>query len=98
MIPPLRRARRLPFTERGQEGGRGAMDTKMRPVHPAELLGARMHVHESLPRRWDVEHGVALRRQFAEPAANQQNEIRRLGARHEFRIGAVAELARVTGM
>src|SRR5215213_8450647 len=87
-----------PCIKRRRKRRRRGMDGKVRAVHPAELLGARMHVHEGLPRRRNVEDGVALRRQLAEPPADQQNEIGGLGARDEFRIGAVAELARVTGM
>ena len=45
-----------------------------------------MHVHELLLRRRNVEQRVALRRHFAEPAADQQHEIGRLDPREQLRI------------
>ena len=70
----------------------------MRAVDTAELLGARMHVHERHLRAGNVEQRVALRRQFAEPAADHDDEIGRLDALEQFRIGTDAEIAGVAGM
>ena len=67
-------------------------------IDAAELLGARMHMHESLLRARNVEQRVALRRHFAQPAADQHHEIGRLDARQQLRIGADAEIAGVAGM
>ena len=76
--------RRKAFQRRRKRRRRG-VDGKMRPVDAAKLLGARMHMHQRLPRRRNVEHGVALRRQLAEAAADQHDQIGRFGARHQFR-------------
>ena len=70
----------------------------MRTVDAAELLGARMHMHERRLRARNVEQRVALRRQLAEPPADDDDEIGGFDARQQFRIGADAEVAGVTGM
>ena len=70
----------------------------MGPVDPAELLGARMHVHEGLLRARNVEQRVALRGQFAHAAADQHHQIGRLDARQQLGIRTDAEIAGVAGM
>ena len=56
---------RLQGFEASRECGGGGMNGEMRPIDPAQLLGARMHVHEGLLRARNVEQGVALGGQFA---------------------------------
>src|SRR5687768_12935685 len=55
-----------------------------------------MHVDELHLRRRDVEQRVTLRWQFAEPAADQNDEIALLDERHEFWIWTNAEVTGVT--
>ena len=68
----------------------------MRAIDAAELLRARMDVHEGHLRSGDVDQRVALRGQLAEPSADHEDEIGRLDPREEFRIGRDPEIARVT--
>ena len=70
----------------------------MRAVDAAELLGARMDMHELRARPRNIDQRVALRGNFAEPAADQQDEIGVLDARDQLGIGADAEVAGVAGM
>ena len=67
-------------------------------IDAAELLGARMDVHQLRLRLGNVEQRVALRRHFAEPAADQQHQVGGLDARQQLRIGPDAEIAGVAGM
>ena len=53
---------------------------------------------ERLLRHRHVEQGVALRRPFAEPAAEQQHEVGRLHARQQLRIGTAGEVAGIARM
>ena len=55
-------------------------------------------MHEGLPRPRNVEQRIALRRHLAEPAADQHDQIGRLDAREQLRIGADAEVAGVARM
>ena len=95
---PLDLVGRLQAFGGGREGGRRRMDREMRLVDAAELLGARMHVHEGHLRARNVEQRVALRRHLAEPAADQQHEVGLLDARDQLRVRPDAEIARVAGM
>ena len=70
----------------------------MRAVDAAELLGARMHMHERNLRAGNVEQRVTLRRQFAEPAADHDDKVGGFDAFEQFRIGTDAEVAGVTRM
>ena len=70
----------------------------MRAVNPAKLFRAGMHMNEGHLRPRNVEQRVALRRQLAEPAAYHDDEVRRFDAFKQFRIGANAKIASVTGM
>src|SRR5258708_30454985 len=70
----------------------------MWPVRPAELLDAGKHVHERLAWRRNLEKRVTLRRHFAQPAANKQDEIGTLYTCEKLGIWSDAEVARITGM
>ena len=48
---------------------------KLRAIDAAELFGARMHMDERHLRPRNIEQRVALRRQFAEPPADQDDQI-----------------------
>ena len=74
------------------------MDGECRAVDAAKLLGARMHVHERLFRGGNVEQAVALRGHFAEPAADQHDQVGRFYVFEEFWIGPDAEVAGIVGM
>lgn len=64
-------------------------------VHASELLGARVHVHERLPRRGDRDQGVATRGHLAEPRADHQQQVGRLHALDQRGIGREAQVAHV---
>jgi hypothetical protein len=51
------------------------MDGEIRTVDPAEFFGAGVDVDERYLRAWNVEQRVTLRRQFTEPAADQDDEV-----------------------
>src|SRR5258708_35957379 len=70
----------------------------MWPVRPAELLDAGKHVHERLAWRRNLEKRVTLRRHFAQPAANKQDEIGTLHTCEKLGISSDAEVAGATGM
>src|SRR4029077_15763538 len=73
-------------------------DRQIGTIDAAEFLRARMDVDELDLRIWDAEQGVALRGQLAEPAAHQHDEIGRLDAREQLRVGTDAEIAGVARM
>ena len=70
----------------------------MRPVHPADFLCAGMDVHEFRLWRRAREQRIALRGNFAEPPADQHQQIGSLGAGHQFRVGAEPEVAGIERM
>ena len=70
-----RRRWKLEAIERCGERRRRRVDRQMRAVDAAELLGARMDMHERHLRPRNIEQRVALRRQFAHPAADQDHEV-----------------------
>src|ERR1700733_4020817 len=84
--------------KRGNEGRRRRIDRKRGAVNTAELFRARMHVDEWNLGLRNIEQRVALRRQFAHAAADQDDEVRRLEPLEQFRIGPNAEVAGITGM
>ena len=86
------------FASAATKRDRRGVDRQMRPIHPAEFLGAGMNVHQLGQRRGAVEQRIALRRNFAEPPADQHQQIRRLGARHQLRIRPEPEIAGVARM
>src|ERR1700691_1209040 len=84
--------------ERGGECRRRRMNGEGRGVNAAELLGAGMHMHKLHLRPRDIEQRIALRRQFAHAAANDNDEVGGLDALEQVRIGTDAEIARVAWM
>ena len=90
--------RRLQAFQRRGKAGRRRVDRQMRMIDAAELLGAGMHMHERLPRARNVEQRIALRGDFAEPAADQHDQVGRLDAREQLRIDAEADVAGVARM
>ena len=74
------------------------MDRQMRTIDAAELFGAGMDMHERHLRPRNVEQRVALRRQFAHPPADQNDEVGGFDALDELRIRADAEIAGVARM
>jgi hypothetical protein len=64
--------------ERGGEGRRRRIDGKVRPVDVAKLVRIRIDVDEFRLRIRNVQQRIALARHFAEPPADQQDEIGRL--------------------
>ena len=64
-------------------------------VDAAELLGARMHVHERLLRPRDVEQRVAGGRHLAEPRPDDEQHVRLAHARGERRVDADPDVAGV---
>src|SRR5262249_56181138 len=92
---PARLLRRLEPFERGGEGGRRGVDRELRAVDATELFDAGKHVHEGLTRPRNVDEGVTLRGQFAQPPADEQDEIGALHAREKFTIGSDSDVARV---
>src|SRR5271169_385088 len=93
-----RRPRKLKGLDRRGEGRGRRMDRQMRAVDAAELLRARMHVDEGRLRPRNVEQRVTLRRQLAEPPADDDDEVGGSDAREEFWIGTNAEVACVARM
>ena len=79
---PRNRVGRLHRVGRFGKRRRARMDCEMRPVEPPELLGARMDVHELGLRSGNVEQAVALRRELAEPTADEEDEVGLFDARH----------------
>src|SRR5215510_14473318 len=67
-------------------------------IHTPELVGAGMHVHELGLRFGNIEHALALRRQFAEASADQKDEVSGLHARKQLGVWPAAEVAGVAGM
>ena len=55
-------------------------------------------MHQRLPRAGNVEQRIALRRDFAEPAADQHDQVGCLDARQQLRIDAEADVAGVARM
>ena len=55
-------------------------------------------MHQRLARPGNVEQRIALRGNFAEPAADQHDQIRRLDAREQLRIDAEADVAGIARM
>src|SRR5262249_2989405 len=97
-VAPSGLARRLQRFERGGKDGRRGVDRKMRAVDAAEFFDSGKHVHQGLARRRNVEKGVTARGHFAQPPADEQDEIGGLYTREEFGIGADAEIAGIAGM
>ena len=87
--------RRLQAFQRRGKAGRRRVDGQMRMIDAAELLGAGMDMHEGLPRPGNVEQRIALRGNFAEPAADQHDQVGRLDAGEQLRIDAEADVAGV---
>src|SRR5262249_58886961 len=96
--PPAQFVRRLEPFERGGERGRRGVDRKLRVIDATELFDAGKHVHEGLAWPRNVEEGVTLRGHFAEPPADEQDEVGALHPREKLGIGSDAEVARVAGM
>src|SRR5262249_10801878 len=84
--------------ECSRKGGRRGIDGEGRAVDAAKLLDAGIDMYERLLRPGDVDEGVALGGHFAEPAANQDDEIGVLYARKEVWVRSDAEVAGVAGM
>ena len=99
LAAPTRAGRRIERRRRDRKGRRRGIDGEMRPVDPAELLDARMDMHEGHLRRRNVDQacspatGISL-----EPPADQHDEIGRLDPRHQLGIGADAEIAGIIGV
>ena len=55
-------------------------------------------MHQRLARARNVEQRIALRGDFAEPAADQHDQVRRLDAREQLRIDAEADVAGIARM
>src|SRR5262249_52377161 len=75
LAAPPRFLRRLEPFERGVEGGRRGVDRELRAIDATELFDAGKHVHEGLTWPRNVDEGVTLRGQFAQPPADEQDEI-----------------------
>ena len=97
-VAPCRFRRDRQALQRRDKAVRRGVDRQMRPVHPADFLGAGMDVHQFRLRRRTRKQRIALRRNFAEPPADQHQQIGGLGARHQFRIGAEPEIAGIERM
>src|SRR5262249_15582688 len=95
---PGGRVRARQAFEWSRKGGPRGMDGEGRAVDAAKLLDAGIDMYERLLRPGDVDEGVALGGHFAEPAANQDDEIGVLYARKEFWVRSDAEVAGVAGM
>jgi hypothetical protein len=74
------------------------MNGQVRPVEPAELLGARMHMDEPRARTRDVHQRIGLRGNFSHAAADEQDQIGVLETRQQLGIGTDPEVAGVAGM
>src|SRR5260370_11656095 len=67
-------------------------------VVPCERFDAGKRLYERLAGRRNREKRVTLRRHFAQPAANKQDEIGTLHTCEKLGIWSDAKVARVTGM
>ena len=74
------------------------VDHEVGVVHAAQLFGARVNVHELLRRDGRRDEAVAARRDFAEPRAENDDQIRILDALGQFWIDADADIARIKRM
>ena len=98
LLAPRNGPRRLQHLRHFGKACRRRMDRKIRPVDAAKLLCTRMNVDEFRPRARNVEQRIALRRDFAEAAADQHHEIGIFHARDQLWIGTKAKVAGVAGM
>jgi hypothetical protein len=70
----------------------------MRPIDPADFFGAGMDVDEFDLGCRAGKQRIALRRDFAETAAGQHQQVSGFGARHQLRVGTETEVAGVERM
>ncbi|MCY1422029.1 hypothetical protein D9M71_376980 [compost metagenome] len=79
----------------GGEGFRAAGDGQRRLVDAAQFFEAGVHVDQRLPRGGDVQQAVAAAADFAQPAADHQQQVGLLHGRAQLRAGGQAEVAGV---
>ena len=90
--------RKFQVFERCGEGRGRCIDRELRAVDPAQLLRARMHMHEADLRPGNIEQGITLRRQFTHSPADEDDQVSGLDALQKLWIGPDADIASVTGM
>jgi hypothetical protein len=71
------------------------VDRERRRVDPADFFRLRIHMHELWLRCRNIEELIGLRRNFAEPAADQDKEIAVARAFDEFGICGQSQVTRI---
>ena len=95
---PDGRGRRLEAGERCRQFRHARIDGQVRGIDAAQLLGARVDVHERLSRRRHLEKGVAARRHFAESRPENEGEVRFPYPLRKFGIDADSDVTSIKRM
>src|SRR4029077_6283876 len=74
------------------------IDQQLALVDPAELLGARVHVHELLLRPRRLDERISAGGHLPETRADHEEQIRAADALGELRVDADADVADVMAM
>ncbi len=69
------------------------MNGQVRSEDTPQFLGAGVNVDQGLLGPGCANQGISLGGDLAEPGADRQHQVGRLGARHEFRVGGNAEIS-----